>query len=89
MVSQTKICGFMSNVLKSNIIEDLINEKYPFHYYLGNDVFFGILMKNIKPLSTKINRKECGYGSLEDALCKSSTPYNYINLIYDYCKNDI
>jgi len=88
-VSQTKICGFMSNVLNPNIIEDLINEKYPFHYYLGNDVFFGILMKNFKPLSTKINRNECEYGSLGDALCKSSTPYNYINLIYDYCKNII
>ena len=58
-------------------------------YYLGNDVFFGILMKNFKPLSSKINRKECDYGSLGDALCKSSTPYNYINLIYDYCKNVI
>ena len=89
MVSQTKICGFMSDVLKPNTIEDLINEKYPFHYYLGNDVFFGILMKNFKPLITKINRKECDYGSLGDALCKSSTPYNYINLIYDYCKNVI
>ena len=39
-VSQTGTCGFMSNVLKPNIIEDLINEKYPFHYYLDNDVFF-------------------------------------------------
>ena len=46
-------------------------------------------MKFFKPLSTKINRKFCKYASLGDALSKSSTPYNYINLIYDYCKNII